>query len=183
MGQGFFTGYRTSVVKDTEILISLFIPKSSVNQHIRAYKQAKRREDDIAIVNAAFNVRFVDGTNVLEDIQIVFGGMGATTVLAPKTSSAAIGKAWNQDLVELINKSLVDEITLSADAPGGMTLYRRSLTLSLFFKGFLSISHELERTLNIRLVAERDRSGSSTFHSLIPKSSQLFEVSLFELLV
>lgn len=178
MGHEFFTGYRQSIVKDSEVLVSLFIPKSSVNQHIRAYKQAKRRDDDIAIVNAAFNVTFVAGTNVLKDIQIAFGGMGPTTILAPKTSTLAIGKAWDQDLVELINKSLIDEISLPADAPGGMTMYRRSLTLSLFFKGFLSISRELERTLKIRLVSERERSGSSTFHTLVPKSSQLFEVAL-----
>lgn len=176
MDHNFFIGYRKSIVKESEVLVSLFIPKSSVNQHIRAYKQAKRREDDIAIINAAFSVLFFDGTNILEDIQIVFGGMGPTTISAHKTSAIAIGKAWNQDLLELINLSLVDEMSLPADAPGGMILYRRSLTLSLFFKGFLSISQELEKILKISLVSERDRSGSSSFHSLIPKSSQLFEV-------
>lgn len=179
MGEGFFTGYRKSIVKDTEVLISLFIQKSSLNQHIRAYKQAKRREDDIAIVNAAFNVTFIDGTDVVEDIHMAFGGMAQTTILVPKTSAAVKGKAWNQNLVELINKTLVDEIPLSADAPGGMIIYRRSLTLSLFFKGFLSISQELESALNSRLVSERDRSGASTFQALVPKSSQLFEVILY----
>lgn len=176
MGEGFFTGYRQSIVKETEVLISLFIQKSLPNQHVLAYKQAKRREDDIAIVNAAFNVIFVDGTDVVKDIQMAFGGMAPTTVLTPKTSAAARGKHWNQNLVELINKSLIDEIPLSPEAPGGMILYRRSLTLSLFFKGFLSISQELERTLNLRLVSERERSGASTFQALTPKSSQLFEV-------
>ncbi|KAG4068524.1 hypothetical protein HA402_004865 [Bradysia odoriphaga] len=175
MGQGFFTGYRKSVIADNEVLVSLFIPKSSVNQHIRAYKQAKRRDDDIAIVNGAFKVSFADGTNILDDIHLAFGGMGPTTILAHKTSTAVIGKTWDENLVEVINKGLVDEIRLTEDAPGGMTLYRRSLMLSLFFKGFLSISQELERTLNINLVSERDRSGANSFRSLIPKSSQLFE--------
>ena len=31
------------------------------NQHFVAYKQAKRRDDDIAIVNAAFNVTLSGG--------------------------------------------------------------------------------------------------------------------------
>lgn len=181
MGQGFFTGYRKSIIAENEVLISLFIPKSSVNQHIRAYKQARRRDDDIAIVNGAFNVSFVEGTNILDDIRLAFGGMGPTTILAPKTSSAVIGKAWDGNLLELINKSLTDEIRLTEDAPGGMTLYRKSLMLSLFFKGFLSISQELERALGISLVSERERSGASTFHSLIPKSSQLFEVTTLSL--
>lgn len=176
MDQGFFTGYRTSVVNDSEVLISLFIQKTSLNQYFQAYKQAKRRDDDIAIVNAAFNVQFIDGTDVVQDIQLAFGGMATTTILAQKTSAAAKGKIWNQKLVETINKSLVEEIPLSEQAPGGMTLYRRSLTLSLFFKGFLSISQELEKTLKTRLVSEREKSGASTFRTLIPRSSQLFEV-------
>lgn len=180
MGQGFFTGYRKSVIKEYEVLVSLFIPKSSNNQHVRAYKQAKRRDDDIAIVNGAFNVKFIEGTTIVEDIQIAFGGMAPTTILAHKTSKLIIGKHWNQHLVELINESLVDEVSLSADAPGGMTQYRRSLMLSLFFKGFLSISLELEKKLDVRLVSDRERSGSSTFQALIPKSSQLFEVCVHQ---
>lgn len=176
MDQGFFTGYRKSVIAESEVLISLFIPKSSPNQHVRAFKQARRRDDDIAIVNGAFNVEFVDGTNILNDIHLAFGGMGPTTILALKTSTAVIGKTWDVNLVEFVNKSLLDEIRLTEDAPGGMTLYRRSLMLSLFFKGFLSISQELEKTLQINLVPERERSGATTFHSLTPKSSQLFEV-------
>ncbi len=181
MGQGFFTGYRKSIIQDSEVLVSLFIPKSSANQHIRAYKQAKRREDDIAVVNAAINVKFVEGTNILEDVHLAFGGMGPITIVADKTSTAAIGKPWNQNLVEVINESLVGEIPLSSDAPGGMTQYRKSLMLSLFFKAFLSISLELERILNMSLVSERERSGSTTFHSITPKSTQLFEVHIYKM--
>lgn len=178
MDGNFFTGYRKSVIAENEVLVSLFIPKTSNNQHIRAYKQAKRRDDDIAIVNVAINVKFIAGTNVLEDIQLAFGGMGPTTILAQKTAAKAVGKVWDQKFVELINDSLVDEISLPEDAPGGMVMYRRSLMLSLFFKGFLSITQELEKELNVNLVSERDRSGSTTFHYSIPKSSQLFEVTI-----
>jgi xanthine dehydrogenase/oxidase len=176
MGEGFFTSYRRNIIKESEVLISLFIQKTSKSQHFLAFKQAKRRDDDIAIVNGAFNVKFEDGTNVLNDIQFSFGGMAPTTILAPKTSAAVKGKAWNQKLVEIVNKSLVDEIPLSAEAPGGMILYRRSLTLSLFFKAYLSISQELEKSLGLNLVDEREKSGAETFHTLTPKSSQLFEV-------
>lgn len=176
MGPGFFTGYRRNVIKESEILISLFIPKTSVNQHFKAFKQAKRRDDDIAIVNGAFNVRFEEGTNVINDVQFAFGGMAPTTILAPKTSAAVKGKLWNENLIEIVNRSLVDEIPLSSAAPGGMILYRRSLTLSLFFKAYLYISQELERSLGLSLVNEREKSGAGTFHTLSPKSTQLFEV-------
>ena len=176
MGQGFFTGYRRTVIKDSEVLISLFIQKTTRNQHFLAFKQAKRRDDDIAIVNGAFNVKFEDGTNIISDIQFAFGGMAPTIILAPITSAAVKGKTWDKNLIEIVNKSLVEEIPLSADAPGGMILYRRSLTLSLFFKAFLKISQELETTLGLDLIEERERSGAESFHALTPKSTQLFEV-------
>lgn len=177
MGHGFFTGYRRTIVKESEVLVSIFIQKTAKNQHFLAYKQAKRREDDIAIVNGAFNVKFEDGTNIVSDIQFAFGGMAPTIILAPTTSAAVKGKSWDRNLIEVVNKSLVDEIPLSADAPGGMILYRRSLTLSLFFKAFLKISQHLETTLGLNLVDEREKSGAENFHALSPKSTQLFEVS------
>ena len=176
MGPGFFTGYRRNIINETEVLISLFIPKTTIDQHFLAFKQAKRRDDDIAIVNGAFNVQFKKGTNIIEDIQFAFGGMAPTTILAPKTSAIVKGKPWDQNLIEIVNKSLVDEIPLSSDAPGGMILYRRSLTLSLFFKAYLNISQELEKSLELSLVNEREKSGAKTFHTLPPKSTQLFEV-------
>lgn len=176
MGRGFFTGYRRSIVNDSEVLISLFIPRTSQSQHFLAFKQAKRRDDDIAIVNGAFNVKFVDGTNIVDDAQFAFGGMAPITILAPKTSAAVKGRSWDRNLIEVVNKSLVDEIPLPADAPGGMILYRRSLTLSLFFKAYLTISQQLEKSLGLSLVDEREKSGAELFHTLTPKSSQLFEV-------
>jgi xanthine dehydrogenase/oxidase len=61
-------------------------------QYFYAYKQAKRRDDDIAIVNMAANVEFNPGTMVIKDISLAFGGMAPITVLAMKTKSRLIGK-------------------------------------------------------------------------------------------
>jgi xanthine dehydrogenase/oxidase len=175
MDENFFTGYRKNAVNDSEILVSILIPKTSKNQHFLAFKQAKRREDDIAIVTAAFNVTFESDTNIIESVKLAFGGMAPTTILALKTAALMKGRAWDRELIEIVNRSLIDEIPLSHEAPGGNVLYRRSLTLSLFFKAFLSISQQLEKSLNMSLLNERERSGVDGFHTLTPKSSQLFE--------
>ncbi|KAG5676847.1 hypothetical protein PVAND_006654 [Polypedilum vanderplanki] len=175
MDENFFTGYRKNSIKDNEVLISILIPNTIDNQHFVAYKQAKRREDDIAIVTAAFNFIFKTDTNIIEKANFVFGGMAPTTILAPKTAALVKGKEWNRELIEIVNQSLVDEIPLSFDAPGGSVLYRKSLTLSLFFKAFLKISNDLEKSQNISILNERERSGIGGFKTLVPKSSQLFE--------
>lgn len=62
------------------------------DQYFYAYKQAKRRDDDIAIVNLAANVEFKAGTDIIQDISLAFGGMAHITVVAVKTQKKLIGK-------------------------------------------------------------------------------------------
>lgn len=176
MGHGFFTGYRKNIVEQDEVLVSIFFPYTTENQYFLAYKQAKRRDDDIAIVNLALNVIFEPNTNRIQMLNMAFGGMAPTVVMTPKTSAIAIGQTWNDSLVEKINEELVKELPLSPSAPGGSILYRQSLTLSLFFKAYLDISQRLEHnSVAEPNVVQKERSGAQTFHTLIPKSTQIYE--------
>lgn len=176
MNRDFFTGYRKNIVSSNEVLISINVPRTSLNQHFIAYKQAKRRDDDIAIVNIAVNVHFKPNTDVVSKIQMAYGGMAPTVVIPIKTAKKLIGMRWNNELIEAANHELINEIPLDASAPGGMILYRRSLTLSLFFKSYLEISQLLEKYIVGReTIADRDRSGAKVFHTLMPNGCQLFE--------
>ena len=62
------------------------------NEYFCGYKQAPRRVDDIAIVNAGMRVVLKPGINVVEDCTLAFGGMAATTVLAMKTMNNIKGR-------------------------------------------------------------------------------------------
>jgi len=62
------------------------------NEYIQGYKQAHRREDDIAIVNAGIRVLFEGDSDVVKDITMAFGGMAATTVLPLKTMKQLLGR-------------------------------------------------------------------------------------------
>ncbi|KAL5278948.1 XDH.2 family protein [Megaselia abdita] len=176
MGKGFFTGYRKNVIQPNEVLVKILFPKTNPNTYMIAYKQAKRREDDIAIVNAAFYIKFKQSTGTIESIDMAFGGMAPTTVMAPNTSALLENKTWSKDIVEKVVDSLCKELPLSPGAPGGMIAYRRSLVLSLFFKAFLAIRNNLEKEGKVEQeITETEKSGADLFHSKIPKSSQLFE--------
>lgn len=61
------------------------MPMIFQDEYIQAYKQSRRREDDIAIVNSAMRVRFVPGTCEVAEFRLAFGGMAATTVVPLKT--------------------------------------------------------------------------------------------------
>ena len=58
---------------------------------MHVYKQSRRREDDIAIVNSCFRV-VLDEQCVIEQCHLVFGGMSYKTVAANRTEQALIGK-------------------------------------------------------------------------------------------
>ena len=62
------------------------------NQYFVAYKQAKRRDDDIAIVNLGLNVVFQPDQSVVKNACMAFGGMAPTTVFAKQTVKYMIGR-------------------------------------------------------------------------------------------
>ncbi|XP_076656021.1 xanthine dehydrogenase rosy [Halictus rubicundus] len=177
MDHTFFKGYRQNIVLPDEILLAIQIPFTKENQYFVAYKQARRRDDDIAIVNMALNVFFQPGTSVVQKVNLAFGGMAPTTVLARKTCKIMIGRKWNQTLLDSVYSSLLDEFPLPDNVPGGMVKYRRSLTLSLFFKGFLRIAEKLQLTLPDYPSCPKElESAAIGFQDKEPKSSQYYQV-------
>ncbi|XP_067213749.1 xanthine dehydrogenase isoform X2 [Linepithema humile] len=177
MDHNFFTGYRRNVVLPEEVLVSIEIPFTKENQYFIAYKQAKRRDDDIAIVNMALNVYFTPNTNVIQKAYIAFGGMAPTTILARQTCQKIVGRKWTESILEEAYDSLLEELPLAGNAPGGMIKYRRSLTLSLFFKGFVHIYKKLSTCVSdIEFLPNELNSVSDCFHYKAPKSSQYYQV-------
>ncbi|CAB0037829.1 unnamed protein product [Trichogramma brassicae] len=178
MDSKFFVGYRRNIVAQDEVLISIEIPFSNSDQYFVAYKQSKRRDDDITIVNMAMNIFFESNTNIVKAAYLTFGGMAPITMLAKETSKILLGKPWTSDIIEETINTLSQELPLPGDAPGGMILYRRSLTLSLFFKGFIHISKQLlkNNVPNAIPISKQYESAAEGFHYTPPKSSQYYQV-------
>ena len=61
-------------------------------------------------------------------------------------------REWNQEIVSVASASLLESLPLDGSAPGGMIEYRRSLTLSFFFKFYLSVADCVSRVRYIQLV-------------------------------
>nr|CAD7392474.1 unnamed protein product [Timema cristinae] len=154
MDHNFFTGYRRNVVKPDEVLIAINIPYTKQNQYFYAYKQSKRRDDDIAIVNLAVNVEFKAGSTTISDIAVACGGLAATTVLATSVKKS-IGRQWDEETLESIYSALITDLPLSPSAPA-----------------FLAISEDL----GLKLPAKY-QSATTGFHTKPPKSSQYFRVA------
>uniref|UniRef100_A0A8C1ZU89 Xanthine dehydrogenase/oxidase n=1 Tax=Cyprinus carpio TaxID=7962 RepID=A0A8C1ZU89_CYPCA len=143
----FFPGYRKTILKPEEILLSIEIPYT--RKYFSAFKQSPRKEDDIAIVTCGMNVFFKEQSNIVQSIRISYGGMAPVTVLATATCNRLLNRQWNEELLEEACTSLAEEMNLSPSAPGGMVTYRRTLTISLFYKFFLNVQHKLSLDLGL----------------------------------
>ncbi|KAL7987417.1 hypothetical protein Chor_006336 [Crotalus horridus] len=148
MDEKFFTGYRKTILKPQEVLLSVEIPFSRKGEYFSAFKQASRREDDIAIVTCGMRVRFQEETNRLEEIKLSYGGMAPTTVMAVKTCQELIGREWKEELLQEACRLLAEEMNLSPSVPGGMVDFRRTLVLSFFFKFYLTVLQKRSEELN-----------------------------------
>ncbi|CAL2039109.1 unnamed protein product [Caenorhabditis brenneri] len=142
----FFLGYRKTVIQPDEIIKAVIVPLTEENEHFAAYKQAQRREDDIAIVTGAFLVKLDPKTLIVENIRISYGGMAPTTKLALNTMEKLKREKWSQEFLDKTLGLLSEELKLPAGVPGGMSQYRLSLALSFFFKFFLEVSKKLNLT-------------------------------------
>lgn len=171
----FFKEYRKTVLEDDEIVISVEIPFTGSMQYFKAYKQARRKEDDISIVTAAFNVEFDPVTNKLLYASLCYGGMGPTTIYAKKTSQIIRGHQWDQEMLNLAFESLTNELQLDISAPGGMADYRKSLCLSLFFRFYLYVL-QLRKSHGVKEIKDTDLSGVEEIPIYPPNSSQYFEI-------
>lgn len=135
-----------------EILVKVTIPRSRPFEYVKEFKQAQRRDDDIAIVNCGFRAAFRfdqsgegPGQWVIEDVSIAYGGVAPLTVMAKETAGVLRGKPLTDDLVEAALASVAKEISVPDNAPGGRAAFRRMLVASFLRKGLAHASKALEK--------------------------------------
>jgi xanthine dehydrogenase small subunit len=97
--EDFYLGYQQKDLQPGEFVQALQIPlpraaMGSVTQAFRSYKLAKRFDQDISAVCAAFALELDDG--VVRNARIAFGGMAATPKRAALAEAALQGRAWDE---------------------------------------------------------------------------------------
>jgi xanthine dehydrogenase/oxidase len=131
----FFKSYRVTALPADAIIASIKIPVfQEKGEYMRAYKQSKRKDDDIAIVNAALRIR-VDESGVVQDSSLVYGGLAPVTVAAKQSIAYLRGKKFaDPKTLEGVMNALEQDFELRFGVPGGMATYRKSLALGFFYK-------------------------------------------------
>ena len=158
----FFLGYRKTALKPDEIVVCIHVPGTKQHEFVRAYKQAKRRDDDISIVNGCLRCEVDPTTTQIRTFSTGFGGMAATTVSSPSAESQMLSLQLSEREVTLdvLTKALTTDMMLSPKVPGGMAAYRTTLVLSFAHKFLAHVCQEMKLTVD-----PRDASLPQTFLS------------------
>ena len=141
----FFKGYRTTALSPNAVIAYLRVPVArEKREYLRAYKQAKRKDDDIAIVNAALRV-VLNASYVVEEIDLVYGGMAPTTTVAKEATKSLKGRQWTDpETLESTINALGRDFDLRFGVPGGMATYRKSLALGFFYRFYHEVLTQID---------------------------------------
>jgi xanthine dehydrogenase small subunit len=92
--EDFYLGYQLKDLRPGEFVQGVRVPLPRAGVAFRTYKLAKRFDQDISAVCAAFAFTLADG--VVLDARIAFGGMAATPKRALQAESMLRGRAWDE---------------------------------------------------------------------------------------
>jgi xanthine dehydrogenase small subunit len=132
--EDFFVDYRKTALAADEIVESVRIPLPRPDQRFRTDKIAKRWDQDISAVCAAFNLTIREGH--IDEARVAFGGMAATPRRAARAEAALIGRAWDLPTVETAAAELAEEFQPINDWRAGAA-YRRDVAANLLRRFWL----------------------------------------------
>ncbi|GAA5174642.1 xanthine dehydrogenase small subunit [Modicisalibacter zincidurans] len=124
----FFRDYKQTALDDGELLRAIFLPHQSTAQNLKVWKIAKRREDDISAVLAAFAWRFENGA--LRDVHLAFGGMAAIPRRCAPAEAALEGQAPTVAAFGAAKAALRDDFQPLSDVRGSSE-YRLTVAANL----------------------------------------------------
>ncbi|MDU3093790.1 MAG: FAD binding domain-containing protein [Bradyrhizobium sp.] len=116
---GFFTGYRQTILQPGEYIEALRIPRLRGHQRLRVDKVSKRRDDDISAVCLALRLD-LDEAGIVADARLACGGMAATPLRGAKTEAALRGRPFDAAAVAAAQAAIaldfqpIDDLRASA---------------------------------------------------------------------
>ncbi|HVL77180.1 MAG TPA: xanthine dehydrogenase small subunit [Noviherbaspirillum sp.] len=111
--EDFYLDYRKFDLRPGEFVEALRVPLPEPALRFRTYKLAKRFDQDISAVCAAFAIR-LEGSKV-ESARIAFGGMAATSRRARQAEAALAGREWNETTLEAAVEALARDYSPLTD--------------------------------------------------------------------
>ncbi len=109
----YFLAYGKQDRRPGEFVERIRLPKPAPDLAFRAYKVAKRFDQDITAVLGAFALRVVDGQ--VAEVCLAYGGMAATPKRARRAEAALLGQPWGEATVAAAIAALPEDFAPITD--------------------------------------------------------------------
>lgn len=103
--------------------------------------------------------------------------MAPRTISASKTERFLIGKTWNTETFDRAVEVLRDEVILKGEVPGGKPEYRTALSLSFFYKFFISVLKQIEPS---KVSPELQSATTKLYMVIKKKKNNMFSIPYIE---
>jgi xanthine dehydrogenase small subunit len=147
--EDFFIEYGKQDRAPGEFVEKIVVPHPKANTRFRAYKIAKRFDQDISAVLAAFSLRF-EGERIAE-ARVAFGGMAATPKRAPAVEARLTGSEWTEATVKSAMEDMEKDFTPITDWRASAA-YRMRVSKNLLMRLYVETTDPDAQT---RLVGDR----------------------------
>ena len=137
--ESFFVGYRKTALNPRELLVSVSIPKP-LPRHVRFFKLAKRKMDDISTIAAAFCIS-LDSAERVTKARLAFGGVAAVPLRATEAEQALLGGAFDDSAIHRAQQVLERTLHPISDHRGSAA-YRSALAQSFLEKFWFQFREE-----------------------------------------
>jgi len=132
--ESFYIDYQKTALLAGEFIEKIRIPKKQPLTQVRSYKIAKRYDQDISAVCAAFWLR-LDGDKVAE-IRIAFGGMAAIPKRAEQVEAILLENTWDESSVRLAMAAMTQDYTPLTDMRASAE-YRMHVAQNALYRFYL----------------------------------------------
>ncbi|KAF3997146.1 xanthine dehydrogenase small subunit [Glaciimonas immobilis] len=132
--EALYLDYMKKDMQPDEFVESVRVPLPRAGMQFRTYKLAKRFDQDISAVCAAFSV-VLDG-NLVESVRIAFGGMAATPKRAAKAEAALVGQPWDEVRLQAAMALLAEDFAPLSDMRAS-SVYRMKTAQNLLRRCWL----------------------------------------------
>ncbi len=132
--EALYLDYQKTALTPGEFIQTIRVPINQSATQVRSYKIAKRYDQDISAVCAAFCVQ-LDGDTVAK-IRIAYGGMAATPKRASQAEQTLMGQRWDESTVQLAMAALAQDYKPLADMRASAN-YRMKVAQNTLYRFYL----------------------------------------------
>ncbi|WP_316976993.1 xanthine dehydrogenase small subunit [Shumkonia mesophila] len=126
--EDFIVGYRKTVLAAGEIIAAVRVPIPDPKTWVCVYKVARRIDQDISAVSAAFALEVADGRVV--GVRVAYGGVADRPVRARDVEAALTGRVWSLETVRAAAPAVRRSVSPIDDARGSAA-YRTAVCVNL----------------------------------------------------